>query len=149
MEVGHGVFSSQSRLVLTPAGAQWVQEQLQQSNGASHTNGTTLATLPGAPVILPLPPQPQWIAGHHTLWWGANVVKRFPHPAGSQEPLLDIIEAAHWKQPVSTAPLRQRGQALKTTVRNTVYRLSEHQEVPLIEFSSDGSGHYVLWRRRD
>lgn len=148
VEASHQAFGCHSYFVLTDAGARWARQQLHAGNGAAGGRPSA-GDMPGdGKPILPLPPRPQWDPDAHTLWWGANVVKRFPHPGGAQEPILEAVEKARWKAPIPIEPLRHGGKTLKGAIRSALYRLNEHQQVPLIEFSTDASGRHILWRRR-
>jgi hypothetical protein len=84
------------------------------------------------------------------LWARGELVKRFTQPAHDQDTVLSTFEDLGWPRRIDDPlPLKRGRQSAKLRLRDTIKRLNQHQQRPLLRFRGNGIGVGILWEFAD
>jgi hypothetical protein len=139
VSVGNTEFSPATRFLLTDAGM--------------HLAGSSSA----APIFLRIADRfkaarsesataPRWDVNDSILYFGDQVIKRYPRPSPNQQLILSAFEEEGWPRRVDDPLPPNRGTERKQRLRDTIRWLNRGHEVTLLAFSADGTGKGVCWR---
>ena len=91
---------------------------------------------------------PRWDGNAGVLYFGEDVVKRFPRASRNQELILATFEEEEWPYRIDD-PLPPSGSIdSKRRLHDTIKWLNRDQEVRALSFSGDGTGEGVRWKSR-
>lgn len=97
-------------------------------------NGTTNANI-----------VPSWNSNLHELRLGTRVIKRFTHPAPSQERILSAFEEEQWPSAIDDPLPVQFNQDPRRRLHYTIQNLNRAQKPHRLRFFINGNGQSVRW----
>ncbi|MFN0053552.1 MAG: hypothetical protein ACKV0T_15340 [Planctomycetales bacterium] len=89
---------------------------------------------------------PTWDSTLHELRVGDSLVKRFSHPAPSQELILTVFQEEGWPPAIDDPLPGQFKQDPKRRLHYTIQNLNRAQGTPGIHFFINGNGQSIRWR---
>lgn len=133
-------FSRESCCLLTPVGAETVQEFFAARRASQRQEVGT-----ANPSALKTQEHPKWDPDRHQLSVGNSVIKEFKLPAVNQETVLSAFEEEGWPPSIDDPLAPARNIDPKRRLHDTIKNLNRNQRQVLIRFMGDGTGEGVRW----
>jgi hypothetical protein len=135
--LNQGIFlSPDTCLILTPAGARWVQESCRCEDSETPT-----------PLLALWTETPHWQPTLRELHFAGRLVKRFRQPADAQEAVLNAFETLGWPTVIDDPLPGQEHHDPKQRLLYTTKNLNRHQSHRCLYFFGIGNGRQLGWRR--